>query len=137
MDSGTATATELTGLSRAELRESCPTVSPPSTSLLLPRQGRLTSSRTRSAAARSALGACPAGPPLSTSFAKTIAHRAMHTNCLRQDLGLFDRHELSRLLATHLPALASNTENMRWKKYIYRRSAKAEGFSCETRLSRL
>ncbi|OHV62843.1 hypothetical protein LCM4576_29560 [Mesorhizobium sp. LCM 4576] len=52
------------------------------------------------------LWSAPAGPPLSTSFAKTIAHRAMHTDCLRQDLGLFDRHEISRLLATHLPAHA-------------------------------
>ncbi len=49
---------------------------------------------------------------------------------LRQDLGLFNRGELNRLLARHFPALhAGNVNNMRWKKFFYRRLGELEGFS--------
>lgn len=54
----------------------------------------------------------------------------MKPDHLWQDLGLFDRSELNRLLATHFPTLhAGNTTNMRWKKYFYRKLCEAEGFS--------
>jgi nitrogen fixation protein NifQ len=63
-------------------------------------------------------------------IAVLIARRAMRPDHLWQDLGLFDRSELNRLLATHFPALhAGNTANMRWKKYFYRTLCEAEGFS--------
>ncbi len=54
----------------------------------------------------------------------------MRPDHLWQDLGLFDRGELNRLLARHFPALhAGNTANMRWKKYFYRKLCEAEGFA--------
>lgn len=59
-----------------------------------------------------------------------IAHRAMRPDHLWQDLGLFDRGDLNRLLARHFPTLhAGNTANMRWKKYFYRKLCEAEGFA--------
>jgi len=71
-------------------------------------------------------GAGPAGAVL----AAWIARRAMKPDHLWQDLGLFDRGELNRLLARHFPGLhAGNTANMRWKKYFYRRLCEAEGFA--------
>ncbi len=62
--------------------------------------------------------------------ATMIARRAMRPDHLWQDLGLFDRAELGRLLALFFPVLhAGNTNNMRWKKYFYRRLCEAEGFA--------
>ncbi|WP_245454040.1 nitrogen fixation protein NifQ [Aquabacter cavernae] len=62
-------------------------------------------------------------------LAAIIACRALRPNHLWQDLGLRDRGELNRLLATHFPALAAgNTTNMKWKKYFYRRLCEQEGF---------
>lgn len=59
-----------------------------------------------------------------------IARGAMKPDHLWQDLGLFDRGELNRLLARHFPTLhAGNTANMRWKKYFYRKLCEAEGFA--------
>lgn len=63
-------------------------------------------------------------------LAPMIARRAMRPDHLWQDLGLFDRSELGRLLALVFPTLhAGNTANMRWKKYFYRRLCEAEGFA--------
>ena len=59
-----------------------------------------------------------------------VARRAMRDDHLWQDLGLFNRAELSRLLARHFPALhAANADNMRWKKYFYRHLCELDGFS--------
>ncbi len=59
-----------------------------------------------------------------------LARRAMRDDHLWQDLGLFNRAELGRLLARHFPSLhAGNVNNMRWKKYFYRRICELEGFS--------
>lgn len=63
-------------------------------------------------------------------FARIVARRAMLDDHLWQDLGLFERAELTRLLNRHFPALArGNTHNMKWKKYLYRKLCEAEGFS--------
>ncbi len=63
-------------------------------------------------------------------LASIIARRAMGEDHLWQDLGLFNRGELNRLLARHFPVLhAGNTKNMRWKKFFYRRLCEIEGFS--------
>lgn len=72
----------------------------------------------------------PAGEPdLPAILARMIARRAMRPDHLWQDLGLFDRSELNRLLARHFPTLhAGNTANMKWKKYFYRKLCEAEGF---------
>lgn len=62
-------------------------------------------------------------------LASIIARRALEPNHLWQDLGLRDRGELNRLLATHFPTLAAgNTSNMKWKKYFYRQLCAEEGF---------
>lgn len=67
---------------------------------------------------------------LAPVLATAIARRALRPDHLWQDLGLFDRSELNRLLARHFPTLhAGNTANMRWKKYFYRKLCEAEGFS--------
>jgi nitrogen fixation protein NifQ len=63
-------------------------------------------------------------------LAAILARRAMGEDHLWQDLGLFNRGELNRLLARHFPALhAGNVNNMRWKKFFYRRLCELEGFS--------
>lgn len=63
-------------------------------------------------------------------LARLVARRALRPDHLWQDLGLFHRSELNRLLARHFPELhAGNTADMRWKKYFYRRLCEAEGFS--------
>ena len=63
-------------------------------------------------------------------LAAILARRSMRDDHLWQDLGLFDRGELGRLLARHFPKLhAGNVKNMRWKKYFYRRICDLEGFS--------
>ena len=63
-------------------------------------------------------------------LASILARRAMGEDHLWQDLGLFNRCELNRLLARHFPVLhAGNTKNMRWKKFFYRRLCEIEGFS--------
>lgn len=62
-------------------------------------------------------------------LAGMIARRAMEADHLWQDLGLANRSELSRLLGRHFPLLAAgNVNNMKWKKYFYRRLCEAEGF---------
>ncbi len=69
-------------------------------------------------------------PHLPTVLAAVVARRAMRPDHLWQDLGLFDRSDLNRLLSRHFPTLhAGNTANMRWKKYFYRKLCEAEGFS--------
>ncbi|HLP68052.1 MAG TPA: nitrogen fixation protein NifQ [Rhizobium sp.] len=66
----------------------------------------------------------------SLHFARIVARRAMRDDHLWQDLGLFERAELTRLLNRHFPMLAAgNTRNMKWKKYFYRRLCEAEGLS--------
>lgn len=63
-------------------------------------------------------------------LASIIARRSMQADHLWQDLGLFDRGDLNRLLQTWFPTLhAGNTTNMRWKKYFYRQLCEAEGFA--------
>ncbi len=70
------------------------------------------------------------GIAASLHFARIVARRAMRDDHLWQDLGLFERAELTRLLNRHFPMLAAgNTGNMKWKKYFYRRLCEAEGFS--------
>ncbi len=60
--------------------------------------------------------------------AHLVAAACMRADHLWQDLGLPDRRTLSRLLLTHFPALAaSNTGDMKWKKFFYRRLCEREG----------
>ncbi|TAN48627.1 MAG: nitrogen fixation protein NifQ [Methylococcaceae bacterium] len=57
---------------------------------------------------------------------------------LWQDLGLWSRVELSGLIAHNFPTLAAkNTQDMKWKKFLYKQLCEAEGIracrapSCE------
>jgi nitrogen fixation protein NifQ len=67
-------------------------------------------------------------------LAAMIARRAMEPNHLWEDLGLRNRQELTRLIARHFaPLAAANVNNMRWKRFFYRKLCEAEGFSmCST-----
>lgn len=51
---------------------------------------------------------------------------------LWQDLGLWSRTQLSELLHDNFPALAAkNTQDMKWKKFLYKQLCEAEGlFLC-------
>lgn len=61
-------------------------------------------------------------------LAAMIARRVMEPNHLWADLGLRDRGELSRLLNRHFAPLARrNVNNMRWKRFFYRRLCEDEG----------
>lgn len=61
-------------------------------------------------------------------LAAMIARRVMEPNHLWADLGLRDRGELSRLLKRHFWPLAKrNVNNMRWKRFFYRRLCEDEG----------
>lgn len=47
---------------------------------------------------------------------------------LWQDLGLWNRSQLSAMLAYNFPELAAkNTKDMKWKKFIYKQLCEAEG----------
>ncbi len=68
------------------------------------------------------------GSPLAAALASIVARRAMEANHLWEDLGLNDRSTLTHLMGRHFPALASqNTNNMRWKRFLYRRLCEEEG----------
>jgi nitrogen fixation protein NifQ len=61
-------------------------------------------------------------------LAAIVARRAVRPNHLWQDLGLFDRSELNRLLHRHFHALAvQNGKDMKWKKFFYRTLCQRDG----------
>jgi len=63
-------------------------------------------------------------------LASIVTRRAMERRHLWQDLGLFERNELTRLMAERFSALAAaNVHNMKWKKFFYRQLCASEGFS--------
>jgi nitrogen fixation protein NifQ len=68
--------------------------------------------------------------PLCAWMTAIVARRAMSPRHLWQDLGLLERSELTRLMNEWFPTLAaSNTDNMKWKKFFYRKLCELEGFS--------
>jgi nitrogen fixation protein NifQ len=59
-----------------------------------------------------------------------MTRRSMSPRHLWQDLGLFSRDELGRLISQRFPDLARrNTRNMKWKKFFYRSLCELEGFT--------
>lgn len=61
-------------------------------------------------------------------LAAMIARRVMEPNHLWADLGLRNRGELLRLLKRHFwPLARRNVNNMRWKRFFYRRLCEDEG----------
>ncbi|MEI9426144.1 nitrogen fixation protein NifQ [Mesorhizobium sp. Cs1299R1N3] len=132
IDRGEATATQATGLKRADLRDVLTDRFPdvPVSAFALEAATDVEPAMEEQLLRDLLLAQARPGDPASARFAKIIARRAMRDDHLWQDLGLFNRAELSRLLATHFPTLAAgNSRNMKWKKYLYRMLCEAEGFS--------
>jgi nitrogen fixation protein NifQ len=70
------------------------------------------------------------GTEFQRRLAAMIARRAQSANHLWQDLGLRDRGDLSRLMALHFrPLAARNTNDMKWKKFLYRMICRDAGYS--------
>ncbi len=69
------------------------------------------------------------GTPLEERLAAVVARRALRPNHLWQDLGLRHRRELSWLMSRHFEGLAAkNSQDMKWKKFLYRTICRDEGF---------
>lgn len=69
-----------------------------------------------------------ADDPAGRWLAAIIARRSCRPNHLWQDLGLFNRGELSRLMLRHFrPLAARNLGDMKWKKFFYRTLCAEEG----------
>lgn len=69
-----------------------------------------------------------ADDPAGRWLATIIARRSCRPNHLWQDLGLFNRTELSRLMQRHFrPLAARNLGDMKWKKFFYRTLCAEEG----------
>jgi nitrogen fixation protein NifQ len=61
--------------------------------------------------------------------ARAIAAGCLGERHLWRDLGLVDRPALRAVMEAYLgPFAAHNTQDMRWKKFIYRRLCRWEGF---------
>ncbi|MES0001727.1 nitrogen fixation protein NifQ [Mesorhizobium sp. M0051] len=132
IEAGEATVTEATGLSRAELRDVLSRCFPaiPINAFALKEVSEPEPDVEEELLHGLLLAHARPGDPTSARFARIIARRAMRNDHLWQELGLFNRTELGRLLASHFPTLAAgNTQNMKWKKYFYRKLCEAEGFS--------
>lgn len=67
-------------------------------------------------------------------MAEIIAAGCMGSDHLWQDLGLWNRAELSRLMEQNFPSLAQrNTGDMKWKRFLYKQLCEAEGiYSCRS-----
>ena len=69
------------------------------------------------------------GTSLEDHLAAVVARRALRPNHLWQDLGLRHRRELSWLMSRHFEGLAAkNSQDMKWKKFLYRTICRDEGF---------
>lgn len=69
-----------------------------------------------------------ADDPAGRWLAAIIARRSCRPNHLWQDLGLFNRGELSRLMQRHFrPLAARNRGDMKWKKFFYRTLCAEDG----------
>ena len=61
-------------------------------------------------------------------LAEIVAAACMAGDHLWQDLGLWSRQDLSRLMTDNFPALAAqNVHDMKWKKFLYRQICEREG----------
>ena len=61
-------------------------------------------------------------------MARIVAASCMGGNHLWQDLGLWNRGDLSRLINDNFPALAAkNVRDMKWKKFLYKQLCEREG----------
>jgi len=61
-------------------------------------------------------------------MAEIVTTACMGSDHLWQDLGLWSRVDLSRLMTQNFPALAEkNTRDMKWKKFLYKQLCDREG----------
>lgn len=61
-------------------------------------------------------------------MAEVVTTACMGGDHLWQDLGLWSRVDLSRLMTQNFPALAArNTRDMKWKKFLYKQLCDREG----------
>lgn len=63
-------------------------------------------------------------------MAEIVTTACMADDHLWQDLGLWSRDHLSRLMTQNFPALAAkNVHDMKWKKFIYKQLCEKEGIN--------
>ena len=81
---------------------------------------------------------CTADEPEAELIAGVVAVACLGGDHLWQDLGVWNRADLSDLLTLYFPRLAArNTADMKWKKFFYKQLCQAEGIhtcrapSCE------
>ncbi len=61
-------------------------------------------------------------------MARIVAAACMGGNHLWQDLGLWNRSDVSRLITENFPVLAAkNVHDMKWKKFLYKQLCQREG----------
>lgn len=67
-------------------------------------------------------------------MAEIVAAGCMGSDHLWQDLGLWNRAELRRLMEQNFPALAQrNLRDMKWKRFLYKQLCEAEGiYTCRS-----
>lgn len=66
--------------------------------------------------------------PSEAWMAAIVAAACMASDHLWQDLGLWNRGDLTRLMESNFPALAArNVHNMKWKKFLYKQLCQREG----------
>lgn len=63
-------------------------------------------------------------------MAEIVTAACMASDHLWQDLGLWSRSQLSRLMTQNFPALAAkNVHDMKWKKFLYKQLCEREGIN--------
>jgi len=63
-------------------------------------------------------------------MAQIVTTACMASDHLWQDLGLWSRDDLSRLMTKNFPALAArNVHDMKWKKFLYKQLCEKEGIN--------
>ena len=63
-------------------------------------------------------------------MAQIVTTACMDRNHLWQDLGLWSREHLSRLMTENFPELAAkNIHDMKWKKFLYKQLCEREGIN--------
>jgi nitrogen fixation protein NifQ len=63
-------------------------------------------------------------------MAEIVTAACMASDHLWQDLGLWSRNNLSRLMKNNFPSLAAkNVHDMKWKKFIYKQLCEQEGIN--------
>lgn len=63
-----------------------------------------------------------------------VTAACMGSNHLWQDLGFWNREQLSKMIQVNFPVLAEkNNKNMKWKKFLYKRLCEEEGiYTCRS-----